>query len=243
MGFEPLNDQDKKAFIFSLLDLTSLGDADNEDRIHTLCRQASTGSTHVAALCVYPRFIKTVLTYLPHPDIKIATVANFPYGNASISEVLKVIEGALFKGAAEIDVVFPFAAYLAGERKYAREFVKTCRASGNFTLKIILETGVFHDKNVLLQAACDALEMGADFLKTSTGKIAKGATLTSSAILLAAIKKEHPQKGFKASGGIKTFAEAQSYVQLAAKMMGEDWVTKNHFRLGVSSLSCLSDNS
>lgn len=221
--------------VLSLLDLTSLNDTDTAETIDTLCQNAK--SHHVAAVCVYPRFVKQAATALQNTHIKIATVVNFPKGTDSLENVLLDIKQAIQDGADEIDVVFPYQQFLAGNVDSATHFIRECKlACGKNILKVILETGALKEKNLIAEASRCALAAGADFLKTSTGKIEVGATLEAAEIMLQEIKQSKKQVGFKASGGIRTAEQAKQYVELANQILGEGWVTPQTFRIGTSRL-------
>lgn len=228
--------------IFPLLDLTSLNDNDTEASIATFIQKALSSYGHVAAVCVYPQFIRLVADQFAGSKVKAATVANFPEGSSSLETVLLEIGSALEDGAQEIDVVFPYERYLAGERQYAQTFVSECKAAcgHDVKLKVILETGALQDPAIIADAAYDAIAAGADFLKTSTGKMSEGATLEAAATLLLVIRHARSQIsrpiGFKASGGIRSVDQAAQYVELADNIMGHDWVTPETFRIGASKL-------
>lgn len=228
--------------LYSLIDLTSLNNNDTEESIALFCEKAQSTIGHVAAVCVYPEFIRLVAAEFATTPIKAATVANFPEGNTALENVLIEISRAIQDGAQEMDVVFPYHRYLAGERQYAQNFVSTCKAAcgDQVTLKVILETGALADPVIIADACYDVLVAGADFVKTSTGKIAEGATLEAAAIMLLVIQHVTKQLkryvGFKISGGIREIEQAAQYVQLADKIMGRDWVTSDNFRIGTSKL-------
>lgn len=224
----------KKAI--SLLDLTCLKDECTHHDIEKLCQDALTNQ--VAAVCIPLDFVAQSKSLITNPNIKIATVANFPSGHESSDHVVTEINQAITLGADEIDVVLPYQDYLSGKQPQCIEFIKQCKqASHGKTLKVILETGAFiNDTDLIYQASVDMLTAGADFIKTSTGKIAQGATLHAAALMLQAIADTSKNVGFKASGGIKTLAHAASYLYLADKILGDDWVTPATFRFGASSL-------
>lgn len=227
--------------IMGLIDLTSLNDSDTEASVSAFMQKAQTQYGHVAGVCVYPQFMRLVADALAGTPIKAATVANFPEGATPLDSVLLEIGRALEDGAQEIDVVFPYQRYLAGERKYAHTFVETCKAAcGSATLKVILETGALNDPAIIADASFDVIAAGADFIKTSTGKINPGATLEAAATMLLVIKHMSAQLnrpvGFKASGGIKDIQQATQYIQLADQIMGVKWVNPGTFRIGASRL-------
>jgi deoxyribose-phosphate aldolase len=228
--------------LYRLIDLTSLNSQDTEADIAALCAKAQSSLGHVAALCVYPEFVPMVAANFAGTSVKTATVANFPEGAASLEAVLADISVCLQAGAQEIDVVFPYGRYLAGEQQYAHQFVNICKAAcgDDVVLKVILETGALIDPAIIADASYAALAAGADFVKTSTGKISDGATLEAAATMLLVIKHTEPQVrhrlGFKVSGGVRTIEQAAQYVELADRIMGRDWVTPATFRIGASKL-------
>lgn len=228
--------------ILSLIDLTSLGETDTPAMIAALCEKAVSIRGHVAAICVYPQFASQVAGLLAETAVKTATVANFPQGSDAVNPALISIEQSIKAGAQEIDVVFPYQNYLAGDRNGAQDFVRQCKAAcgEDILLKVILETGALQEPQIIADASRDVITAGADFIKTSTGKIPIGATLEAAAIMLlvinemtAAIKRSI---GFKASGGVRTIGQASQYLALAGRIMGPDWVSPRTFRLGASQL-------
>jgi deoxyribose-phosphate aldolase len=228
--------------IIGLVDLTSLNSTDTQESIAEFCQKAQTPFGSVAAVCVYPQFARLVAAQFSGTPVKVATVANFPGGESSLESVMIEISRALQDGVEEIDVVFPYHRYLAGERQYAQTFVAACKAAcgENVTLKVILETGALIDPAIIADASLDALTSGADFIKTSTGKIPEGATLEAAAAMLLVIRHATPQLkrrlGLKISGGIREIQQAAQYIELADKIMGRDWVNASTFRIGASKL-------
>lgn len=228
--------------IVSLIDLTSLNDNDTEASIAAFCEKATTPVGRVAAVCVYPRFVRLVADNFADTTIKAATVVNFPKGDASLEDTLIEMNNAIDDGAQEIDLVFPYPRYLAGERQYAKTFVSTCKVAcgEGVTLKVILETGALNDAAIIADAAFDALSAGADFVKTSTGKISEGATPEAVATLLLVVKHLSAQiphrVGVKVSGGVRTLEQAARYIELADAIMGRSWATPATFRIGASQL-------
>ena len=222
--------------ILPLIDLTSLNEDDTPERVAALCEQAVTPAGAVAAVCVYPRFIAQVAEALGEGPVHVATVANFPSGTTDARRARREAEHALADGADEVDVVLPYLAYAAGERDAALEVVRECRAATDgATLKVILETGRLERADVIRRAATESLELGADFVKTSTGKLKPGATPAAARAMLEAIR-DHGRGGFKASGGIRTVADAEAYLALADEVIGPGWVAPETFRLGASAL-------
>ncbi len=226
-----------KQKILSLIDLTSLGDADTAEMIALLCNKAISPLGHVAAVCIYPQFVKQAVSFFQNKPVKIATVANFPQANHSWQQVKTVIEQAIGDGADEIDVVFPYPQFLAGEKEAAFQFIDDCKTlCGDVTLKVILETGALQDSRLISEVSHGVIAAGADFLKTSTGKIPVGATLEAARVMLQAMASMGRHVGFKASGGVRTAEQASSYIMLAEEVMGDGWVTPQCFRIGASQL-------
>jgi deoxyribose-phosphate aldolase len=225
----------------ALMDLTSLNDDDSDAIIRALCRKANTPAGHPAAVCIYPAFIATARDALAEQGlagkVKVATVTNFPRGEADIERAAAETRAAIAAGADEVDVVFPYRALMAGDAEVGRELVTACkRESGDAVLKVILETGELKEAGLISRAAELAIDGGADFLKTSTGKVAVNATLEAAEILLEAIRASGRDVGFKAAGGVRTVEDAQAYLQLAERLMGAAWITPAHFRFGASGL-------
>lgn len=228
--------------IYQLLDLTSLNDSDTENSVAVFLNQAKSSFGHVAAVCLAPSFVRMAHAQFLSSPVKVATVANFPNGDQDIETTLIEINTALADGADEIDVVFPYRRYLAGERHYAHTFIESCKAAcgDNVLLKVILETGVLQAPEIIAEASFDVLMAGADFIKTSTGKVEQGASLEAAVTMLLVIKEVGQQVkrqlGFKAAGGIRDMATAAQYIELAERIMGHTWVTPNTFRIGASRL-------
>lgn len=230
------------ARLLPCLDLTSLNDDDTTERIATLCRRAVTPYGKVAAVCVWPRFVAQARDLLRDTDVRVATVVNFPTGNSGAAEVAAETRAAVAAGADEIDLVFPYVAYLAGARAAPRCMVQTVReASGsNRCLKVILETGRLARPDIIAAAARDAIAAGADFLKTSTGKVDPGATPDATEVLLVVIRDHRRATGrsigLKAAGGIRTVTQAGVYVDLVDRIIGPDLALPATFRIGASGL-------
>ncbi|MFD2197303.1 deoxyribose-phosphate aldolase, partial [Halomonas beimenensis] len=209
----------------SLMDLTSLNDDDTDASIEALCQRAKTPVGTPAAVCVYPRFIvparRALTAHRLNGTVKIATVTNFPHGHDDVMAAARETREAVASGADEVDVVFPYRALMAGDEAVGRELVEMCKAAcGDATLKVILETGELEDPALIRRAAELAVEGGADFLKTSTGKVAVNATLEAAETLLEVIRDSGRDVGFKAAGGVRTAEDAQAYLQLAERVMG-----------------------
>lgn len=225
--------------IMALLDLTSLNDSDTEATVIQLCQKAVNRLGSVAAVCVYPRFVKLVQQQLLllDPRIHIATVSNFPAGTQSLSDTLNEINAAIADGADEIDVVMPYETFLQGDKKYVSDFIANCKSNcDQQTLKVILETGVLATPELIAEASHLAIDAGADFIKTSTGKSTIGATLEAAEAMLRVIHTSEYEVGFKAAGGVRTVEQAQSYIDSARRIMGAEWISPQTFRLGASQL-------
>ncbi len=231
-----MNTNSLSQHLLSLLDLTDLSDNCREETIETLVRKAI--QSHVPAICVWPQFVSLSAHLLQKTDIRVATVLNFPKGGDNVERIIDDAEEALKDGADEIDLVMPYHAFLAGDEPITRSMIAEVKdlMPDDAILKIILESGAFTNQ-AQLSAACHlAIEEGADFLKTSTGKLAISATPEAATTMLKAIKATGGTCGFKASGGIKMIEDAKIYLDLAVDIMGETWITPDHFRIGASSL-------
>jgi deoxyribose-phosphate aldolase len=238
-----MTDAELAKLALGLLDLTSLNDDDTEAKISALCEQAQIESVgKVAALCIYPRFIpwaKQELARLNITDVKIATVSNFPQGRDNLAAAVAETKACLAYGADEVDVVFPYRALLDGNESIGYKLVKACKAAcGEKTLKVIIESGELKTPELIAKASQISIAAGADFIKTSTGKVPVNATPESAQIMLNVIAKLNVQDnvGFKAAGGVKSAEDAMIYLNMAADLFGDEWVNAQHFRFGASSL-------
>lgn len=229
--------RDTAARALPLLDLTSLGDDDTDARIEALCARAVTPAGRVAAVCLYPRFVPLARRLLAGTGVRVATVVNFPEGTAPPARVADDTAAAVADGADEIDVVMPWRALAAGDEASVRAVLGACRGACPGTpLKVILETGGLGDPALIATASRLALDAGADFLKTSTGKLQPAATPEAAAVMLAAIRDAGSPAGFKAAGGIRDTAAAAVYLDLADRTLGSGWATPATFRFGASGL-------
>lgn len=231
--------------VLPLIDLTSLNDNDTEESIAGLCRRAVTPAGPVAAVCLWPRFVAQAKRRLDGTGVAVATVVNFPSGESDAVTVAEETRRAIGDGADEIDVVLPHRLFLAGTRSAAQVVLHACRGAcgDGVVMKVILESGAFTSAPQLNAAAKGALAAGADFLKTSTGKTATGATPAAAAVMLGVLRGAERPAGFKASGGIRDTRQAAIYLALADRLMGAGWVGPGTFRFGASSLldSVLAD--
>lgn len=225
--------------IIGLIDLTNLNDDCNQVAIETLCAQAMTPVGHVAAVCIWPTFVSYAKNCLGQSSpVQIATVVNFPSGDESLELTCSTIDKALDDGATEIDYVLPYNALLNGKADLVVSAIKTVRnhIPDDFQLKIILETGELVTSDLIRTAAQIAIEQGADFIKTSTGKVPINATPEAATIMLDAIAQTHRDVGFKVAGGIKSIDDANAYLKLSEERLGQSWADPAHFRFGASSL-------
>jgi deoxyribose-phosphate aldolase len=219
----------------ALVDLTSLTGKETDAQIAALCAQAQTPAGPVAAVCVYGQYVARAVAELEGSGIPVAAVANFPEGDLDADRAVLETEQAVQAGAREVDVVLPWRAFAAGDRAGAMAVVEATREACPVVLKVILESGLLREPEVIGAAARDALAVGADFVKTSTGKLEPAATLPAAAVMLEAVR-DHGLGGFKASGGIRTAEEAARYLELADALFGPGWATPQTFRFGASSL-------
>lgn len=225
----------------SLMDLTSLTDQESSGDIIALCQQAKSSAGNTAAICIFPRFIplaKKVLAEQGTPEIKIATVTNFPHGNDDINIAVAETKAAVAYGADEVDVVYPYKSLIAGDINIGLELVEACKqvCPKKVTLKVIIESGELQTPELIKLASEVSLRAGADFIKTSTGKVSVNATPEAAEIMLKVIKANNPAAGFKAAGGVKNAQDAKVYLDLANNILGADWLNDDHFRFGASSL-------
>jgi deoxyribose-phosphate aldolase len=224
--------------VLPLIDLTSLTGEEDEARIVELCRQARTPAGDVAAVCVYGRWAAVAARELAGTPVAVAVVANFPEGAADPKRAREDAARAVADGADEVDVVLAYEAWLAGDEAGALAVVEAARAAvpAPRRLKAILETGRLQRPEVIRAAALAAIDAGADFVKTSTGKLQPGATPDAARAMLEAIAEREASAGFKASGGVRTTAQAGEYLALADELLGPAWAGPPTFRFGASGL-------
>ncbi|MDG9728823.1 deoxyribose-phosphate aldolase [Ignatzschineria sp. RMDPL8A] len=221
--------------MIGILDLTDFSPALNID---ALCEKAISPYGTVAGVCVLPQYVKELNARIGS-KVKIVTVANFPSGDLNLYRTCSEVKKAIDDGADEIDVVFPYFAFLNHQARLCEDFLRGVReAAGDKTLKVILETGALKSQGYVKRASEMAIRIGADFIKTSTGRISKGASVESVGTMLAAIRSAEAEArtGIKISGGISTFSQALIYLELVIATMGSEWGTPDHFRFGASSL-------
>jgi deoxyribose-phosphate aldolase len=224
--------------MLACLDLTDLSDRSGETDIHRLCRAAAGPPVPAAAICIWPHHVGLARQLLAHSPVKVATVANFPAGTGALTRICAEIGGMLRDGAQEIDLVMPWRAFLDGDEEEARSLIEEASAltAGDVLLKVILETGALPNQAAVAAAARLAIDAGAGFLKTSTGRTEVSATPEAARTLFEAVRDADRPVGVKVSGGIRSFEDARGYLALADEVMGPGWATASTFRIGASSL-------
>ncbi|MBN8702785.1 MAG: deoxyribose-phosphate aldolase [Bacteroidetes bacterium] len=227
--------------LVSCIDLTSLNSTDDSKNISSLCEKGITNG--VAAICIYPIWIKSSKKITKNTFVKTASVAGgFPSGQVPLPIKTSEVKYAIDHGADEIDYVFP--RYKALNKKWddLYEEIATIRevCGKDITLKIILETGELQSKEIIAKTTEVAIKAGADFIKTSTGKTAIGATNEAIEIIceciLAHFITHKKMVGIKASGGISNINQALDYYSIVKNILGNKWLHKNYFRIGTSKL-------
>jgi deoxyribose-phosphate aldolase len=224
--------------LIGLLDLTNLQSHCGPADVRSLCARATAPPVKVAAVCVWPQFVGDCARTLAGSDVRVATVVNFPSGTDDLERVLEDMGEALSDGADEVDLVLPYRAFIAGDEQGCIDLIQAAKDAlkHDQKLKVILETGAMPDDTAIERASRLAIDAGADFLKTSTGKVAVSATPRAAGIMLAAIRDSGRPVGLKVSGGIRTLADAAGYLELAERTMGTGWAVPATFRIGASSL-------
>jgi len=230
------------------IDLTSLNTTDTDAKIEAMVRKVNEFPQHfphlpnVAAICVYPSFTGLVRKTLTVPNVRIAvTGAGFPSSQTFLKIKTKECRMAVEEGADEIDIVLSLNYFLSGKyEKTAEEVTSIKNAIGKAHLKVILESGTLHNPEAITQASRIAIEAGADFIKTSTGKSEPAATPEAARVMCQAILEHHQktgkQVGFKPAGGIVTVEDALTYFAIVHQTLGSEWLTPKLFRIGASRL-------
>lgn len=235
--------------VISMIDLTTLEGKDTAGKVRAMCQKAirplpgHPDIPSVAAVCVYPNFIREARNCLQGTNIKVASVATgFPSGQFPLEIKLEDVRSAVSLGADEIDMVIDRGAFLSGKyKKVSNEISKVKDACGSAHLKVILETGELETFDHIRKASWLAMEAGADFIKTSTGKIASAASLPVTLVMLESIRDYWYETGrivgMKPAGGIKTAKEALQYLVLIKETIGDLWLDPDYFRFGASTLT------
>jgi deoxyribose-phosphate aldolase len=231
-----------------MMDLTTLEGADTPGKVRALSTKAmypdpgEPSVPHVAAVCVYPSLVAVARRALRGSGVKVASVATaFPSGQAPLEVKLADVHAAVAAGAHEIDMVIDRGAFLSGRIGHVyEEIVAVKEACGSAHLKVILETGELGSYDAVRKASLVAIAGGADFIKTSTGKITPAATLPVTLCMLEVIRDVHDETGLvigmKPAGGIRTAKQAIQYLCVLHETLGHDWLTPELFRFGASSL-------
>ena len=233
----------------SMLDLTTLEAKDTPGKIKQLCRkairpyEAMPELPSAAAICVYPNLVRVAKQALEGSQVKVASVAtSFPSGMSSQEVKIKETKWAVEEGADEIDMVLSRGHFLAGDDAFVTKEIQAVKeVCGSAHLKVILETGELSTLDNVRKASDLAMNAGADFIKTSTGKIQPAATLPVTLVMLEAIRdffyRTGKKVGMKPAGGISTAKQAIQYLVVVRETLGQDWLTPTLFRFGASSLA------
>jgi deoxyribose-phosphate aldolase len=233
----------------SMIDLTTLEGKDTEGKVRQMCYKAAhlhdqlAGLPTVAAVCVYPNHVATAVAALKGTGIKVASVATaFPSGNSSLEIKLSDTKIAVDAGADEVDMVISRGRFLQGDYDFVFDEIAAIKeACGKARLKVILETGELCTLDNVRQASFIAMDAGADFIKTSTGKISPAATMPVTLVMLEAIRDFYYETGkmvgMKPAGGISKSKLALHYLVMLNETLGDAWLTNEWFRFGASSLA------
>ena len=235
--------------ILSMIDLTTLEGKDTPEKVKRLCYKAQhlddsiEGLPNVAAVCVYPTLVAVAKKELKESGINVASVATaFPSGQSTLEVKLEDTKFAVNEGADEVDMVISRGKFLAGEYNFVfDEIAAVKQACGKAHLKVILETGELDTLDNVRKASNIAMHAGANFIKTSTGKISPAATMDVVYVMLNAIKDFHAETGvkigMKPAGGISTAKKSLQYLVMLKETLGDEWMNKELFRFGASSLA------
>ena len=236
--------------VLSMIDLTTLEGMDTDKKVQQLCYKAThihnelPELPNVAAVCVYPTMVKTASNALKDFDVKVASVATaFPSGSSSLKIKIQETKEAISDGADEVDMVISRGKFHSGEYNYVFDEIATIKETcgSDVRLKVILETGELGDYDHIRFASEIAINAGADFIKTSTGKIKPAATLSITLVMLEAIKDHYYNTGkmigMKPAGGISNSKLALQYLLLVKETLGDLWLDNHWFRFGASSLA------
>lgn len=246
-NFEANNTAEVLKFSLGCIDLTSLNPTDNEERITEFTRRVNEFEEkypdlpNVASICVYPNFAEVVSTNLDVTEVDTTVVAaGFP--SSQTFDEIKVAECSLAvaAGADEVDIVINVGQMLAGQYEEMCDTIQECKsACRDKIFKVILETGALKQASIIARASVLAMYAGADFIKTSTGKISVAATPEAALVMCKMIKQYYDQTGnkvgFKVAGGVKTPEDAVKYYSIVKAILGEEWLTKDLYRIGASS--------
>lgn len=249
--------QEALKLCFSAMDLTTLKTNDTKDSVRKLVEKVNRFAEEYpqyplpASICVYPNFAGTVKETKKSDDVHVTVVsACFPSSQSFLEVKVRECEIAVEQGADEVDIVLALNAFLAGDYEAASEEIRQVRAAidrvaasqgREVHLKVILETGLLPDLKSIAEASFIAMEAGADFIKTSTGKVEVNATPEAAYVMCGCIAAYHAKTGrmigFKPAGGISNADDAVTYLSIVAKVLGNDWLDRKYFRLGVSRVA------
>ena len=248
---EENNTLEVKKFLLNSVELTTLKTTDSEDSVLKFVEKVNEFDDkypelgHVATVCVYPNFAKICHDTLENENVEIACVSGCFPSSQSFIEV-KIAETALAvrDGATEIDIVMPVGKFLVGDYEGVTDEIQELKAiCGERSLKVILETGCLKTASNIKKASILAMYAGADYIKTSTGKLEPAATPEAAYVMCQAIKEYYEQTGiqigFKPAGGMKTVRDALTYYTIVKEVLGEKWLTNKWFRMGTSRLANL----
>ena len=250
-GTRSIKTRSKRAALhlaIACIDLTTLEGMDTPGKVAALCQKGvrPEGSDptipSVAAVCVYPQMVPAAVRHTAGSSVKVASVAGaFPTGQSSLDVRTADIRSAVAAGADEIDIVISRGAFLSGDYQYVFNEIEVQKeACGQAHLKVILETGELGTYDQVRKASMLAMAAGADFIKTSTGKVAKNSTMPIALCMAEAIRDYADQTGdavgLKVAGGIRTAKQAWHYLVLMSETLGQDWLSPDRFRIGASSL-------
>ncbi|MGV8092406.1 MAG: deoxyribose-phosphate aldolase [Mangrovibacterium sp.] len=246
-GFNQTRTMEELAF--SCVDLTTLNVTDTRNHVRAFTARVNDFGNdypslpNVAAICVYPNMVQEVKEVLNQDKVRIAAVAGgFPSSMTFIGLKVEEARMAVEFGADEIDIVLPLWAFMEGDLVTCREEIGTIKkVIGKARLKVILETGALGDPDRIYKASILAMESGADFIKTSTGKLSPAATPEAALVMCRAIRDFHLRTahkvGFKPAGGIVTTSDAILYLTIVKEVLGEEWMNPELFRIGASRLA------
>lgn len=253
---DPAKSAEELKLCFSIMDLTTLSPSDTVQSVGRLVEkvnglpEAFPGYPAPASICVYPNFAQTVRSVKKDPEVHVTTVAScFPSAQSFLEVKVLECEQAVLTGADEIDIVLALNAFLAGDKERAFEEIVTMKnaidkaaasVKRDVVLKVILETGLLETPENIAEASFLAMEAGADFIKTSTGKVSVNATPQAAIVMCEAIRRYYEvsgrRVGFKAAGGISNAKDALQYYSIVSEILGSEWLTRKYFRYGVSRL-------
>ena len=241
-------EQEVYQFMLNCIDLTTLSSTDSERSVAAFTQKVNDFETNypqlknVAAICVYSNFAGVVRSALEVSEVNVAVCsANFPSSQARLEVKCAETALAVADGANEVDIVFPLGYFMdESYEEIADEISEIKEAAGDARLKVILETGALKSADNIKKASILSMYSGADFIKTSTGKIYDGATPEAAFVMCQCIKEYYEKHGvmigFKASGGVRTTDDALIYYTIVKEVLGEEWLNNRFFRIGASSL-------